>query len=65
MIKGGLDVSWLIVYTKQGKLDTEGYLKAEKNAYSKFKAIERFTNLYAPDQIEMARSSKQVRENNK
>ena len=62
MIKGGLDVSWLIVYTKQGKLDTEGYLKAEKNAYSKFKAIERLTNLYAPDQIEMARSSKQVRE---
>jgi len=62
MIKGGLDVSWLIVYTKQGKLDTEGYLKAEKNAYSNFKAIERLTNLYAPDQIEMARSSKQVRE---
>ena len=62
MIKGGLDVSWLIVYTKQGTLDNDGYLKAKKNAYSKFKAIERLTNLYAPDQIKMARSSKQVRE---
>ena len=60
MIKGGLDVSWLIVYTKQGTLDNDGYLKAKKNAYSKFKAIERLTNLYAPDQIKMARSSKQV-----
>ena len=28
MIKGGLDVSWLIVYTGQGELDKDGYSKA-------------------------------------
>ena len=27
MIKGGLDVSWLIVYTGQGELNKEGYRK--------------------------------------
>jgi len=62
MIKGGLDVSWLIVYTKQGTLDDKGYLIAEQNAYSKFNAINRLTSIYAPDQIEIARSSKEVRE---
>jgi len=31
MISGGLDVSWLIVYTGQGNLDKKGY----KEAYEK------------------------------
>ena len=49
MIKGGLDVSWLIVYTKQGPLDNNGYLKAKENAFSKFNAIQRLVYLYAPE----------------
>ncbi len=62
MIKGGLDVSWLIVYTHQGPLDDKGYLKAKENALSKFNAIHRLIYLYAPDQIEMARSSKELKQ---
>ena len=62
MIKGGLDVSWLIVYTKQGPLDNDGYLKAKENAFSKFNAIQRLVYLYAPDQIELAMSSNEVRQ---
>tara|TARA_B100001029_G_scaffold24077_1_gene16720 strand:+ start:440 stop:1570 length:1131 start_codon:yes stop_codon:yes gene_type:complete len=62
MIKGGLDVSWLIVYTKQGPLDNNGYLKAKENAFSKFNAIQRLVYLYAPDQIELATSSNEVKQ---
>ena len=62
MNKGGLDVSWLIVYTKQGTLDNNGYLKAKENAFSKFNAIQRLVYLYAPDQIELARSSNEVKQ---
>ena len=62
MIKGGLDVSWLIVYTQQGALDDKGYLKAKENAFSKFDAIHRLVYLYATDQIEMARSSKEIKQ---
>ena len=62
MIKGGLDVSWLIVYTKQGLINNEGYLSAKENALSKFNAIHRLVYLYAPDQIELARSSNEVKQ---
>ena len=62
MIKGGLDVSWLIVYTKQGPLDNNGYLKAKENAFSKFNAIQRLVYLYAPNQIELATSSNEVKQ---
>ncbi len=34
MEEGGLDVSWLIVYTGQENLDKEGYKKAYKNAWT-------------------------------
>jgi len=61
MIKGGLDVSWFIVYTGQGDLTTEGYTKAAANAEAKFDAIDRLVNDYAPDQIELALSAKDVR----
>ena len=40
MIEGGLDVAWFVVYTAQGELNEEGYIKAEKNAIAKFDAIE-------------------------
>ena len=62
MIKGGMDVSWLIVYTKQGPINNEGYLSAKENALSKFNAIHRLVYLYAPDQIELARSSNEVKQ---
>ena len=61
MIAGGLDVSWLIVYTGQGDLDKKGYKKAYDNAISKFDAIHRLTEVYAPDQIELALSSEDVK----
>ncbi len=62
MIKGGLDVSWLIVYTKQGSINDKGFLSAKENAFSKFNAIHRLVYLYAPDQIELARSSNEVKQ---
>ena len=61
MRQGGLDVSWMIVYTAQGELNEEGYKKAYTNAIDKFDAIERLTKKIAPDQIELALTSKDVR----
>ena len=56
MKEGGLDVAWFIVYTGQGKLDLEGYQKAAVNAQSKFDAIHRLVNDYAPNKIGLAHS---------
>ncbi|WP_373518368.1 dipeptidase [Pricia sp.] len=61
MREGGLDVSWLIVYTGQDTLSTEGYAKAEENALAKFKAIHRLCEEIAPDKIELALTSDDVR----
>lgn len=61
MKQGGLDVAWLIVYTGQGELTEEGYKKAYTNAIDKFDAIHRLTKKIAPDQIELALTSKDVR----
>ena len=61
MRKGGLDVAWFIVYTGQGPLTSEGYSAAYKNAIDKFDAIDRLTTKIAPDQIELALTSKDVR----
>jgi len=61
MVEGGLDVAWFVVYTGQGSLDEEGYAAAQDNAISKFDAIDRLVNDYAPDQIELALSSDDVR----
>ena len=61
MEAGGLDVAWFVVYTGQGSLDEEGYAAAEDNAIDKFDAIDRLVNKYAPDQIELALSSDDVR----
>jgi len=41
MEKGGLDVTWLIVYMAQGPLDADGYAVAYKNAMAKFNATHR------------------------
>jgi membrane dipeptidase len=61
MKAGGLDVAWLVVYTAQGELNDEGYAAAMDNAIDKFDAIDRLVNKYAPDQIELALSSDDVR----
>lgn len=58
---GGLDVSWFVVYTAQGPLTEEGYEAAYDNAMDKFHAIHRLVNDYAPDRIELATTSEDVR----
>jgi len=60
MQAGALDVAWFIVYTKQGELSPQGYEKAAANAQSKFDAIRRLTEIYAPTKIGLATSSKEV-----
>lgn len=61
MEEGGLDVAWLIVYTGQGALNAEGYANASENAISKFEAIHKLCEDIAPDQIELALTSDNVR----
>lgn len=61
MKEGGLDVSWMIVYTGQGELNEEGYKRAYANAIDKFEAIHRLTEKIAPNQIELALTSNDVR----
>ena len=61
MDKGGLDVAWFIVYSGQHALDKEGYKKAFTNAMDKFNAIHRLVEEYAPDQIELALTSGDVK----
>ncbi|NNE71150.1 MAG: membrane dipeptidase [Rhodothermales bacterium] len=61
MNAGGLDVAWLVVYTGQGELTDEGYAAAYENAVSKFEAIHWLAEEKAPDQIEIAYTSDDVR----
>ncbi|HQZ81909.1 MAG TPA: dipeptidase [Pyrinomonadaceae bacterium] len=61
MRKGGLDVSWMVVYTGQGPLTEEGYAAAYKNAIDKFDAIHRLAEKYAPNEIGIALTSNDVR----
>ena len=61
MEEGGLDVAWFIVYTGQARLDDEGYAAAYANAIDKFDAIHRLAEEIAPDQIELAYTSEDVR----
>lgn len=61
MEAGGLDVAWFIVYTGQGDLSPEGYEAAAKNAMDKFTAIHRLCEEIAPEKIELALNSEDVR----
>jgi len=61
MEEGGMDVSWLIVYTDQKELNPEGYQAAYKNALNKFDAIHRLAEEIAPDKIGLATNSTEVR----
>jgi len=61
MQAGGLDVAWFIVYTGQGSLDAQGYADAYANAIDKFDAIHRLAEEIAPQQVEIAYTSDDVR----
>lgn len=61
MKAGGLDVAWFIVYTGQDTLTDEGYKKAYDNAISKFDAIHKLCREIAPNEIELATTSEEVR----
>lgn len=61
MDDGGMDVAWFVVYTAQGPLTDEGLAVAEANAMDKFSAIQRLANEIAPDRIELAYTSEDVR----
>ena len=61
MEAGGLDVAWFVVYVGQGPLTEEGYAKATEDALDKFRAIHRLTGEIAPDRIELAYTSDDVR----
>ncbi len=61
MAAGGLDVAWFVVYTGQGPHTEEGFAAAYENAIDKFDAIHRLVEEYAPDRIELALTSDDVR----
>lgn len=61
MEEGGLDVAWLIVYTGQGELNEAGYAAAYENAMDKFRAIHWLAEEKAPERIEIAYDSDDVR----
>ena len=57
MKKGGLDVSWFVVYTGQGELTDEGFDAAYVEAINSFKAIHKLTEEIAPEEIQLATTS--------
>ena len=61
MVEGGLDVTWLVVFVGQGPLSDDGYAAATQAAIDKFNAIHWLTEEKAPDQIELAYTSADVR----
>jgi membrane dipeptidase len=61
MEAGGLDVSWMVVFVGQGPLTPEGFADANRQALEKFAAIHRLTEEIAPDRIEIALTSDDVR----
>jgi membrane dipeptidase len=61
MDQGGVDVAWFIVYAGQDSLTDQGFSKAYEKAISKFDAIHRLVTDIAPDRIELALNSKDVR----
>ncbi len=61
MEDGGLDVAWFVVYVGQGDLTEEGYASAMQQAMDKFNAIHWLAEEKAPDRIELAYTSDDVR----
>ena len=61
MEQGGLDVAWFVVYVGQGPLTEEGYAQATEDALAKFNAIHWLAEEKAPNRIEIAYTSDDVR----
>lgn len=61
MEAGGFDVSWMVVFVGQGDLTPERYGDAHRQALAKFEAVHRLTEQIAPDRIELALTSDDVR----
>lgn len=61
MEAGGTDVSWMVVYVGQGDLTPEGFATANADALVHFEGIHRLTEEIAPDRIELALTSDDVR----
>ncbi len=61
MEAGGLDVSWMVVFVGQGPHTDEGFAQATEDAMAKFNAIHWLAEEKAPDRIEIAYTSDDVR----
>ena len=61
MEHGGLDAVFFIVYVGQGERNTAGYVRAMADAFAKFAAIRRMTDVQYPDTIVLARTAADVR----
>ena len=61
MEAGGLDVAWFVVFVGQDELTDEGYARATQAAMDKFNAIHWLAEEKAPDRIEIAYTSDDVR----
>ncbi len=62
MEAGGTDVSWMVVYVGQGDLTPEGFADGPRSRrWRSSQAIHRLTEEIAPDRIELALTSDDVR----
>ncbi len=61
MEHGGLDAVFFVVYVGQGERNVVGYAQAIADAFTKFAAIRRMTDVQYPDTIVLARTAADVR----
>ncbi len=61
MERGGLDAVFFIVYVGQGERNPAGYARAMADAFAKFAAIRRMTDVQYPETISLARTAADVR----
>ena len=60
MERGGLDAVFFIVYVGQGERNAAGYARAMADAFARFAAIRRMTDVQYPDTISLACSARDV-----
>ena len=61
MERGGLDAVFFIVYVGQGERNATGYARAMADAFARFTAIRRMTDVQYPETISLARTAADVR----
>ncbi len=61
MEQGGLDAVFFIVYVGQGERNAAGYARAMADAFARFAAIRRMTDVQYPETIALARTAADVR----